>query len=195
MSELNFFTYYLIGINIIGFLSYTVNMVLYTYTEKWQIDIILTIVAIALGSPGILIAILLFDRHAKKENMMSRVFVACIFVIELLGFLYFKGFHNDSINISVLSFFSDHKFIIYYLLAINIITFIAFVIDKMNSIKHKSRIRIVTLLGLAFIGGSIGGLIAMYLFRHKTKKDYFTVGIPLILIMQICIIFFTMNNT
>lgn len=60
----------------------------------------------------------------------------------------------------------------------------AFAIDKIAAIEGRSRIRIVTLLGLAFIGGSIGGLIAMYLFRHKIRKDYFTVGIPLIMVMQ-----------
>ena len=51
----------------------------------------------------------------------------------------------------------------------------------------------VTLLALAFAGGSIGSLIAMYAFHHKTKKDYFTVGVPLILIMQIVVVFYIMN--
>ena len=50
-----------------------------------------------------------------------------------------------------------------------------FAIDKVNAAEHRSRIRIVTLLGVAFIGGSAGGLLAMYLLHHKTKKDYFTV--------------------
>ena len=49
------------------------------------------------------------------------------------------------------------------------------------------------MLGLAFIGGSLGGLIAMYAFQHKTKKDYFTVGIPLIMVMQAVVIFYLMN--
>ena len=70
---------------------------------------------------------------------------------------------------------------------------IVFAIDKVNARAHRSRIRIVTLLGLSFAGGSIGGLISMYLFRHKTQKDYFTVGMPLIIIMQIVVIFYVMN--
>jgi uncharacterized membrane protein YsdA (DUF1294 family) len=69
------------------------------------------------------------------------------------------------------------------------VTFIVYGIGKYNAIEHRSRIRIVTLLGLAFIGGSIGGLLAMHIFRHKTKKDYFNVGIPLIIVMQIVLIF------
>lgn len=70
---------------------------------------------------------------------------------------------------------------------------VAFAIDKIAAIEGRSRIRIVTLLGLAFIGGSLGGLIAMYLFRHKIRKDYFTVGIPLIMLMQVFVIFYFMN--
>ena len=46
---------------------------------------------------------------------------------------------------------------------------------------------------LAFIGGSVGALLAMYLLRHKTKKDYFTVGVPLIMIMQVVVLFYAMN--
>ena len=81
-----------------------------------------------------------------------------------------------------------------YLVIINIVTLIAFAIDKIAAIEHRSRIRIVTLLGLALIGGSSGALIAMYVFRHKTKKDYFTVGVPLIILMQSVVFFYMMNG-
>ena len=79
-------------------------------------------------------------------------------------------------------------------MVINFITLIAFAVDKIAAIEEKPRIRIVTLLGLAFIGGSIGGLIGMFVFRHKIKKDYFMVGVPLIIIMQVVVIFYLMNN-
>ena len=81
----------------------------------------------------------------------------------------------------------------FYKLYFQIITFVAFAIDKMNAIGHRSRISIVTLLGLAFIGGSLGGLLAMYLLNHKTTKDYFTVGIPLIILMQVVLLFYVLN--
>ena len=83
---------------------------------------------------------------------------------------------------------------ILYLLVINIVTLILFAVDKIAAIEHRSRIRIVTLLGLAFMGGSIGALIAMYVFHHKTKQDYFAVGVPLIILMQIVVLFFLMNG-
>lgn len=72
-----------------------------------------------------------------------------------------------------------------YLIIINIITFTVFAIDKFAAIKHRRRIRVATLFGLSILGGSIGGLISMYLFRHKTRKKYFTIGIPMIIVIQI----------
>ena len=72
-----------------------------------------------------------------------------------------------------------------YLIAINLITFVVFGIDKRAAIKKRSRIRVSTLLTLSFIGGSLGGLSAMYLFRHKTKKWQFTILLPLMLILHI----------
>lgn len=80
-----------------------------------------------------------------------------------------------------------------YLLVINGVAFLLYGLDKWLAIEHKSRIRIVTLLLVALLGGSIGALIAMYVFRHKTRKIYFTIGVPLILIMQIIVIFYAMN--
>lgn len=76
-------------------------------------------------------------------------------------------------------------FIEIYLIIINLITFIVFGVDKRAAIKKRSRIRVSTLLTLSFVGGSLGGLIAMYLFRHKTKKLQFTLLLPLMLILHI----------
>ena len=76
-------------------------------------------------------------------------------------------------------------FIEIYLIIINLITIIVFGVDKRAAIKKRSRIRVSTLLTLSFVGGSLGGLIAMYLFRHKTKKLQFTLLLPLMLILHI----------
>ena len=185
--------YYLVAANIIGFILYGFNMLLYNHTASGQIDAVLTIVSLLGGSLGIVLFILLFDRKSVKENMMSRVFVACVLVIQVVAYLFIKSRHGQEIHFAFWEFFAQHKFLIVYLLTINIVTLIAFGIDKINAAEHKSRIRIITLLGLAFIGGSIGGLVAMYAFRHETSKDYFTVGIPLIMIMQAIVIFYLMN--
>ena len=125
--------------------------------------------------------------------MMSRIFVACIFVIRIVILMIVKGHLADNITLAFWNFFDEHKVLLIYLGVINFITFAAFAVDKIAAIERKSRIRIVTLLGLSFIGGSIGALIAMYLLRHKTRKDYFTVGVPLTLVMQVVVIFYLMN--
>lgn len=66
---------YLIAINIIGFLMYFISFLLYKYTKTANIDVILTLLALAGGSLGIFIFIVLFDRKSVKENMMSSVFI------------------------------------------------------------------------------------------------------------------------
>lgn len=78
----------------------------------------------------------------------------------------------------------------YYLILVNIIAFITIYIDKKKAIKHKWRIKESTLFLLSIIGGSLGTLLGMYTFRHKTKHKQFTLGIPLILIIQISIFIF-----
>lgn len=72
-----------------------------------------------------------------------------------------------------------------YLIAINLITFFFFRNDKKRSKKEAWRIPEKTLIGLCLIGGSIGGLLGMRLFHHKTKHFLFAWGIPIILIFQI----------
>lgn len=53
--------------------------------------------------------------------------------------------------------------------------------------------KIVTLLGLAYFGGALGALLGMYVFQHKTQKNYFYIGVPLMLIMQLAILWYAMN--
>lgn len=191
--DLGIFGYYLAVVNVIGFILYLLNMILYAYTENGHVDPVLTVCSSIGGAAGILLAILLFDRKVGKENMMSRVFVTCIFVIQVIIFLMIRGHHADHITLAFWDFFFKNKILIRYLEVINFIAFVAYAVDKVNAAEHRSRIRIVTLLGLAFVGGSIGSLLAVYLLRHKTKKAYFSIGIPLIIVMQIVVIFYVMN--
>ena len=74
-----------------------------------------------------------------------------------------------------------------YLLLINIIALALMYIDKQKAKKNKWRIKESTLMLSAILGGSIGALIGMNTFRHKTKHPKFKYGIPIILILQIII--------
>ena len=58
----------------------------------------------------------------------------------------------------------------YYLISINIISFILIFIDKRKAINNKYRIKERTLLFISLLGGCFGTIISMYLFHHKTKK-------------------------
>ena len=78
--------------------------------------------------------------------------------------------------------------ILYYLLAVNIATFLLYGIDKYKAKKSIWRISEVTLLTMTAIGGSIGAWAAMRLWHHKTMHKKFKYGIPLISIMQIALV-------
>ena len=90
-------------------------------------------------------------------------------------------------NINFYEIFTVQNIIIYFVI-INIITFLAMWIDKKKAKKGSWRIKESTLFTLVFLGGGIGGIAGMYTFRHKTKKLYFTIGFPAILICEIILI-------
>ena len=79
------------------------------------------------------------------------------------------------------------KEILLYLLFINILGFFAMGIDKYKAKIGSWRIPENTLFGFCFLGGGIGTIAGIYTFRHKTKKKKFTIGMPLILILEILI--------
>ena len=79
------------------------------------------------------------------------------------------------------------EILIYYLLAINVITFIVYDIDKLKARKAKWRIPEATLLMLAVIGGSLGAWLGMRIWHHKTLHKKFRYGIPAILVVQIAL--------
>ncbi len=80
------------------------------------------------------------------------------------------------------------KVLLIYTLIINIAGFLSMYIDKKRAIKNKWRIPEKNLFIIAALGGSIGSIAGMHLFRHKTKHWYFKFGMPAILICQIIII-------
>ena len=86
------------------------------------------------------------------------------------------------------------RYFIIYLVIINIIAFLAMYIDKRKAKYGKWRIPEQSLFILALIGGSIGAIIGMYTFRHKTKKLRFSVGFPVILVLQIILIISVWND-
>ena len=78
--------------------------------------------------------------------------------------------------------------LIIYFVSVNIIGFALMGIDKHKAKKRAFRIPEATLFIVALIGGSIGSILGMYAFRHKTRHWYFVYGMPAILILQIILV-------
>ncbi|MBR6259122.1 MAG: DUF1294 domain-containing protein [Oscillospiraceae bacterium] len=81
------------------------------------------------------------------------------------------------------------RLFIYYLIAMTLVSFVLMGIDKARSKKKgKSRIPEAVLFTFAVFGGSVGVLLGMYIFRHKTKHNSFRIGIPTIILAQAALI-------
>lgn len=86
------------------------------------------------------------------------------------------------------------ELLLLYLLLINALGFALMLADKWKARKNLWRIPEATLMTVAALGGSIGSLLGMYTVRHKTKHRKFTVGIPLILGLQLLLAVFLLSG-
>lgn len=77
------------------------------------------------------------------------------------------------------------KMLILYLVIINLVAWGLMGVDKRRAQRHAWRIPERTLFAVALLGGSLGSVLGMYLWHHKTKHWYFVIGMPLILAAQI----------
>ena len=87
-----------------------------------------------------------------------------------------------------------HQYSLYYLLAVNSLTFLLYGIDKYKAKKGRWRISEATLLTIAAIGGSIGAWAGMRTWHHKTMHKKFKYGIPLIIILQVALVAYLHKN-
>lgn len=72
-----------------------------------------------------------------------------------------------------------------YLILVNLTAFIMYGLDKQKAVRHKWRLPERTLIGIAVFGGSLGALIGMKVFHHKTRHKKFTIGVPVIIAVQV----------
>ena len=154
---MDLFQKYLIAINIFSFGLFTVDYVRFIQSGKglkpWWIFNVVTIIG---GSAGAFLALTFWDRNVVKENITWRVFTVCMLIIHIVIYFSVYGVLNGDIKwksfsdliTGVQNFVKTHRRLWYYLLAINLITFIAFAVDKVKAIKQQWRIRELTLLCL-----------------------------------------------
>ena len=77
------------------------------------------------------------------------------------------------------------ELLVYYLVAINVVTFVVYGLDKWKARRGRWRIPEAALLWLAVLGGSPAALLAMWLFRHKTKHLRFQIIVPVCMVIQL----------
>ncbi len=79
------------------------------------------------------------------------------------------------------------QYLAVYLILINALGLVLMRIDKKKALRHQWRIPEATLMTVAALGGSVGSLAGMYLFRHKTRHPKFYLGIPALLVLQLAV--------
>lgn len=85
------------------------------------------------------------------------------------------------------------QYIMIYIILINIFTFCLYGVDKQKARKKKWRISEITLLFVTLLGGSLGAILAMKIFHHKTKHCKFKILVPLFLLIHIMLLIFIFN--
>lgn len=183
---------YLLLINTLAFIFYLIYKNLQTGIFKNILSIFLYIIAISGGAIGLFLSILIFDRRATKDGLSLKVFAFVSFAIELILYLLVNK-DVESINLDFLRYFKNHHYLLAYIGLVNFITFLVFTYDKYRAKNGRWRLKNVLLLGLSFIGGALGGLIAMKILDHKTKKTYYKMGLPLMFLMQVLLTVYLMN--
>lgn len=188
---LAFMPKYMIAVNILAFLIFTIDFQIYKRGgEGIKPAIICEIITVIGGAAGTMLAFILWDRHLNKTNMTWRIYATTLMIIQVVICLAIFGPRRLEVQKSIENFLTVNKWLLIYLLVINVVTFVMFGIDKWKAVHGQWRIKIVTLLGLSFLGGAVGGLLAMYTFRHKTQKAYFTFGLPMILLAQVVLLIY-----
>lgn len=79
-------------------------------------------------------------------------------------------------------------FAIIYIILLNIISFVTYGYDKHCAVINKWRVSEITLLAMAAGGGSLGALVAMYSFHHKTRHKKFQIVVPLLLTIHLLLL-------
>lgn len=183
------FQWYIIAINIIAFLLYTIDFQICIHGgDGIKPEVLFSLVTIFGGAFGTLIAEMLWDWKINKVNAQSRIYIVAWFTIQIVFFWVLWGPNHKTAKTQAFSFYDNHKILCIYYLVINIITFIMFAADKIKAIAGKWRIREIFLLGLCLLGGGVGGILAMDICNHKVKSPHFMFGVPLMICTHLVLI-------
>ena len=199
------FLTYLIAINVVAFLAFVIDFVLCLWKPEIEDTVanslVMDVFPIAGGAVGMLLALFVLTSlergHRMNKNNIAWWFLAIVCLI-VWGFITAVNLGFVTLNAGIESVYSGWdlgrlRIIGIYIAVINIVTFIAFAWDKHVALKgndYRRRVPEARLLGLSLIGGSLGGLLAMNIVRHKTQKWYFVWGLPCFMVLSIVAILY-----
>ena len=184
---------YLLVANALAFLLFTIDFLACMRTGRDELIDHRPLSAFALvgGGAGMLAAFLVWDRKVNKDNVAWR-FMAVIGVIAwaLVTLCVYGVVKLDIASLVAPLDLSGLAPLGVYLLAVNLVTLALFIYDKLRAEQGRGRRRVpeVVLLGFSLAGGAVGGLIAMRLVHHKTRKWYFSWGLPAMIILQVTLL-------
>ena len=183
------FLIYLMAVNVVAFVVFTIEYFLFMKSGRELVNhVAMCLFAVLGGGVGMLVSFLIWDRKVVKANAAWRFAALMGIVVWTMVVLAVYGVIN--INLAAITEPLGLEKLAplgIYLLVINIVTFIVFAYDKRQATRGGNRVREFVLLGLSFIGGALGGLIAMYVVRHKTSKWYFKFGLPAMIVLHVAV--------
>lgn len=186
---------YLLVVNALAFLLLTIDyhVCMRTGREELIDHRILSVFALIGGGVGMLVAFLVWDRRVNKNNVAWRLMAVIGIVVWALVTLCVYGV----IKLNVASLVApldlgDLAPLGVYLLVANLVTLALFIYDKLRAEQGRvdKRIPEVVLLGLSLVGGAVGGVVGMHLVRHKTRKWYFSWGLPVMIVLQVALLLY-----
>lgn len=195
VAQIHPFALYLIVINIVTFILCAIDRALVCHKQEKSVRLIdgriPTIFAAAGGAVGMLCALCVFTRMRMDKDHIARWFssIVCLIVWGLVVLVWtgtvklsFEDF--TSFNVPALAMLGV------YLLAMDLVTLGAFWLDKSRAVEHGRRIPEAALLGLSLAGGALGGIAGMRAFHHKTRKWYFSAGLPIFVALHVALVLF-----
>ncbi len=199
------FILYLIVVNVVTILAFALDYLLCMW--KPELDdapanaLIMDVFPIAGGALGMLLALFALTglgrgRRMNKGNV-AWWFLAIVCLVAW-SLVVSARFGLVTLDVSVDGILTGWnlgrlKVLGAYLIVVNVITLVVFVLDKRAATRggeHVGRTPEARLLGLCLAGGSVGGLLAMNIARHKTKKWYFVWGLPCFLVLGIVLVLY-----
>lgn len=192
---------YLILINAVSFFLFAIDLHRHGKTGRTLQPAWIFMVSVLLGgAAGANLYFLLFFPHFMRSKRKSRKVnsiehdtynwwhICCLLALVVQAILVFAVYGNETyFSLRRITPYRDKLLhgALFYLLLINLVTFIFFAVDKWRARKNRFRIKEAVLFILCFLGGTIGGIIGVHALHHKTTRQAFVVGIPLILLVQV----------